>query len=225
MSIPHIVASDRVFSRVRRNRYKIPVFRPPVPPPPSRNRGSRAAFRCRAMSSSSSLDAHAARRRTQHLTVQEFHRPVVSRAHAGVAGSAVSHPIPLKERRKLRHPHVGQFASAAANAADPVVVPGQHAVPSLPAQSGVHVDPHRWPEVGGTAGIVQAWGGASRLLRLVPAEPPPSTMASVIAVEGPPVVLVIARASMEKGGSPSPPYLSSFTPRIRPLFNESIKFL
>ncbi len=37
MSIPHIVASDRIFSRVQQNQYKIPVFRPPVPPPPSRN--------------------------------------------------------------------------------------------------------------------------------------------------------------------------------------------
>jgi hypothetical protein len=33
MSIPHIVASDHVFSRVQRNRYEIPIFRPPVPPP------------------------------------------------------------------------------------------------------------------------------------------------------------------------------------------------
>jgi hypothetical protein len=177
------------------------------------------------MSSSSSLDAHAAWRRTQHLTVQESHRPFVSRTHAGVAGLAVSHPVPLEERCELQHPHVGTFVSAAANAADPIIVHGQHALPSLPTQSGVHVDPHRRPEVGGTAGIVQAWGGASCLLRLVPAEPLPSTMASVIAVEGPPVVLVIARASMEKGGSPSRPYLSSFTPRIRPLFNESTKFL
>jgi hypothetical protein len=48
----------------------------------------------RATSSSSSLDAHAARQRTQRLTVQESHRPVVSCAHAGVAGSAVSHPVP-----------------------------------------------------------------------------------------------------------------------------------
>jgi hypothetical protein len=178
-----------------------------------------------ATSSSSSLDANAARRRIQHLTVQESHRPVVSRTHTGVAGSAVSHPVPLKERRKLQHPHIGPFVSAAANAANPVVVLGQHAVPSLPTQSGVHVDPHRRPEVGGTAGIVQAWGGAPRLLHLVPVEPPPSTMALVIAIEGPPIVLVIARASMEKGRSPSPPYLSSFTHCICPLFNESIKFL
>ncbi len=64
--------------------------------------------------------------------------------------------------------------------------------------------------------IVHAWGGASRLLRLFPAEPPPSTMASAIAVEGPPIVLVIMRATMEKGGSSLLPYLSSFTPRIRP---------
>jgi hypothetical protein len=178
----------------------------------------------RATSSFSSLDAHAARRWTQHLTVQESHRPVVSRAHAGIAGLAVSYTVPLKERRELQHPHVGPFVSAAANAANPVIILGQHAVLSLPAQSGVHVGPHRRPEVGGTAGIVQAWGGASRLLRLVPAEPPPSTMASVIAVEGLPIVLVIARTSMEKGGSPSPPYLSSFTHCICPLFNESIKF-
>ena len=34
VSIPHILASDRVFSRVRRNQYEIPVFRPPIPPPP-----------------------------------------------------------------------------------------------------------------------------------------------------------------------------------------------
>jgi hypothetical protein len=34
VSIPHILASDRVFSRVRRNRYEITVFRPPIPPPP-----------------------------------------------------------------------------------------------------------------------------------------------------------------------------------------------
>jgi hypothetical protein len=175
------------------------------------------------MSSSSSLDTHAARQGTQHLTVQESHHPVVSCAHTSIARSAVSHPIPLKERHKLQHPHAGPFVSAAANAADPAVVLGQHAVPSLPAKSGVHVDPHCWPEVGGMAGIVQAWGGASRLLCLVPTEPPPSTMASVIAVEGPPVVLVIACTSMEKGGSPSPP-LSSFTPCICPLFNESIKF-
>ncbi len=120
---------------------------------------------------------------------------------------------------------MGPFVSAAANASNPIIVLGQHAVPSLPAQSSVHVDPHNWPEVGGTAGIVQAWGGASRLLHLVPAEPPPSSTASVIAVEGPPVILVIARASMEKGESPSLPYLSSSTPRIHPLFNESIEFL
>jgi hypothetical protein len=37
LSIPHIIATDRVFSCVRRHRYKIPVFRPPVLPPPSRN--------------------------------------------------------------------------------------------------------------------------------------------------------------------------------------------
>ncbi len=84
------------------------------------------------MSSSSSLDAHAAQRRTQHLTVQESHRPVVSCTHAGIARLAVSHPVPLEERRELRHPHVGSFVSAAANAADPLVVLGQHAVPSLP---------------------------------------------------------------------------------------------
>jgi hypothetical protein len=42
-------------------------------------------------------------------------------------------------------------------------------------------------------------------------------MASVIAVEGPPVILVIVRAATEKGGSPAPPYLSSFTPHICPL--------
>ena len=52
--------------------------------------------------------------------------------------------------------------------------------------------------------IVHAWGGASHLLRLVPAEPPPSKMASVIAIEGPPAILVIARAAMEKGGCPAP---------------------
>jgi hypothetical protein len=50
----------------------------------------------------------------------------------------------------------------------------------------------------------------------VPAEPPPSTMASVIAIKGPPVLLIIMRAAMEKGGSPAPPYLSSFTPPICP---------
>jgi hypothetical protein len=33
VSIPHIVASDGVFSHARRNRYEILVFRPPVPPP------------------------------------------------------------------------------------------------------------------------------------------------------------------------------------------------
>ncbi len=79
----------------------------------------------------------------------------------------------------------------------------------LPSWGGGACNPER-------GRIVHAWGGAPRLLRFVPAEPPPSMMAWVISIKGPPVVLVIARATMEKGRSSSLPYLSSFTPCIRP---------
>jgi hypothetical protein len=99
------------------------------------------------------------------------------------------------------------------------IVAGQTPMPPATTLTTI---PQRVPPVGGRGArnpkrgqIVHAWGGASCLLRLVLAEPPPSKMALVIAIEGPPAVLVIARAAMEKGRSSSPPYLSSFTPRIR----------